>query len=99
MYTNVARAARNSDKQIATCIANGFTGILKGWWDNCLTIQQRIEMLDTIKIENDVQKPDAIYTLMLNILEHFTGGIFDEGERTRTVLQNLRCPTLTHFRW
>ena len=33
------------------------------------------------------------------ILEHFIGGVTDHGEKNKTLLQNLKCLTLTHFRW
>jgi len=36
---------------------------------------------------------------MLTALEHFTEEVTDEGEHIITLLQNLRCLTLTHFGW
>ena len=76
-----------------------FYWILKGWWDHCITSEQKLEIFNAIKIENNVTTQDAIYTLMMTILEHFTGGVTDHGEKNRTLVQNLKCPTLTHFRW
>uniref|UniRef100_A0A7N0V222 CCHC-type domain-containing protein n=1 Tax=Kalanchoe fedtschenkoi TaxID=63787 RepID=A0A7N0V222_KALFE len=32
-------------------------------------------------------------------MEHFTGRVSDNNENIRTFLQNLRCKTLTNFRW
>uniref|UniRef100_A0A7N0T3Z2 CCHC-type domain-containing protein n=1 Tax=Kalanchoe fedtschenkoi TaxID=63787 RepID=A0A7N0T3Z2_KALFE len=32
-------------------------------------------------------------------MEHFTGRVSDNNENIRTLLQNLRCKTLTNFRW
>ncbi|CAL5212587.1 unnamed protein product [Lathyrus oleraceus] len=42
---------------------------------------------------------DAVYTLCLSILQHFVGTNVPIGEKIQTLLQNLRCPSLTHFRW
>ena len=42
---------------------------------------------------------DVVYTLMLTIFEHFTRGEIDHCERNKTLLQNHRRPTLTHFKW
>ena len=42
---------------------------------------------------------DAVYTLCLSILQHFVGTNIPIAEKLNTLLQNLRCPSLTHFRW
>lgn len=58
---------------------NGFTGILKGWWDNVLTPTQQSEILNSVKIEIDPatgttgNREDAVYTLTQTILRHFVG--------------------------
>lgn len=33
MYATIYKQNNNSDHQIVRFIVNGFTGILKGWWD------------------------------------------------------------------
>ena len=40
-----------------------------------------------------------MYTLIIIISEYFTGGVTDHGEKNRTLLQNFKFSTLTHFRW
>uniref|UniRef100_A0A7N0RJ44 CCHC-type domain-containing protein n=1 Tax=Kalanchoe fedtschenkoi TaxID=63787 RepID=A0A7N0RJ44_KALFE len=80
-------------------IVVGFTGQLKGWWDNYLTPLNKDEILTTVKQENNQIVENAVYTLMITILEHFTGRFSDNSENLRTLLQNLRCKTLTDFRW
>lgn len=42
---------------------------------------------------------DVVCTLTLTIMEHFAGIMIDNGERPRTLLKNLRGPTLMHFRY
>ncbi|XP_059310059.1 uncharacterized protein LOC132061224 [Lycium ferocissimum] len=84
-------------------IIAGFTGQLKGWWDNYLTQEQRSNILNAVKREGTSQEPvivpNAVYSLVINIIEHFSGRWSDNNETIRTMLQNLRCQTLTSFRW
>ncbi|KAG5616231.1 hypothetical protein H5410_016055 [Solanum commersonii] len=80
-------------------ITAGFTGQLKGWWDNYLNQEQRDRVLLAVKQEGDQVTQNAVYTLVLNIIEHFSGRWSDNSETIRTLLQNLRCKTLTSFRY
>uniref|UniRef100_A0A7N1A8C8 CCHC-type domain-containing protein n=1 Tax=Kalanchoe fedtschenkoi TaxID=63787 RepID=A0A7N1A8C8_KALFE len=99
MYSTISKTAGNTDSNIAKMITAGFTGQLKGWWDNYLTQRNRDEILTTIKQEDGRVIENAVYTLVINIMEHFTGRVSDNNENIRTLLQNLRCKTLTNFRW
>ncbi|KAI8554885.1 hypothetical protein RHMOL_Rhmol05G0131500 [Rhododendron molle] len=99
MYSTICSQNNNSGREIATWITAGFTGMIKGWWDNILSAIQRVEILTAIKIENNEQKDDAVYTLVQAIILHFIGHWDNQREQSRELLQNLKCPTLTHFRW
>ncbi|XP_059294476.1 uncharacterized protein LOC132047452 [Lycium ferocissimum] len=66
-------------------IIAGFTGQLKGWWDNYLTQEQRGNILNLCQ-KRTKRKPR-------------NGRWSDNNETIRTLLQNLRCKTLTSFRW
>eukprot|EP00268_Persea_americana_P041890 TRINITY_DN41860_c0_g1_i1.p2 TRINITY_DN41860_c0_g1~~TRINITY_DN41860_c0_g1_i1.p2 ORF type:complete len:197 (-),score=7.93 TRINITY_DN41860_c0_g1_i1:24-614(-) len=55
-----------------------------------------ITLLFSMKTE---PQPDAIYSSILNILHQFTGNLVDVGDKIRTQLMNLTCPTLSDFRW
>uniref|UniRef100_A0A7N0UH36 DUF7746 domain-containing protein n=1 Tax=Kalanchoe fedtschenkoi TaxID=63787 RepID=A0A7N0UH36_KALFE len=99
MYSTISKTAGNTDSNIAKMITAGFTGQLKGWWDNYLTPRNRDEILTTLKQEDGRVIENAVYTLVINIMEHFTGRVSDNNENIRTLLQNLRCKTLTNFRW
>ncbi|KAG5568232.1 hypothetical protein H5410_064752 [Solanum commersonii] len=90
---------KNSDRTIADMITAGFTGQLKGWWDNYLNQTQRDTVLMAIKQEGDQVTQNTVYTLVLNIIEHFSGRWSDNSETIRTLLQNLRCKSLTSFRY
>uniref|UniRef100_A0A7N0VFA8 CCHC-type domain-containing protein n=1 Tax=Kalanchoe fedtschenkoi TaxID=63787 RepID=A0A7N0VFA8_KALFE len=91
MYSTISKTAGNTDSNIAKMITAGFTGQLKGWWDNYLTQRNRDEILTTIKQEDGRVIENAVYTLVINIMEHFTGRVSDNNENIRTLLQNLRC--------
>ena len=40
-----------------------------------------------------------IYTLIINIYKHFIGETHKTFEKNREQLMNLRCSTLTDFKW
>lgn len=48
-------AWKKNDHQIANCLVTGFTGQLKGWWDNCLNEIERNWILIAQKRENNNQ--------------------------------------------
>ncbi|KAI3802342.1 hypothetical protein L1987_30473 [Smallanthus sonchifolius] len=76
---------------------------LKGWWDNYLSQPDKDKILNSVKQEEGASssntESNAVYTLIVNIIEHFTGRWSEDSENIRTLLQNLRCKTLTSFRW
>uniref|UniRef100_A0A1S3YS16 CCHC-type domain-containing protein n=1 Tax=Nicotiana tabacum TaxID=4097 RepID=A0A1S3YS16_TOBAC len=80
-------------------IIAGFTDQLKGWWDNYLTQDQRFQIMHATKTEDDKIVQNLVYSLVMNIIEHFSGRWSINSETIRTMLQNLRCKTLTSFRW
>ncbi|CAL5384512.1 unnamed protein product [Camellia sinensis] len=105
MYATVCCQYGNTDHAVVKFIINGFTGQLKGWWDNVLSPVQQQEILTSIKIDVDptthqpVQREDAVYTLIQTIILHFIGTSTSTQDCGRELLQNLRCPSLTHFKW
>ncbi|KAL4581682.1 hypothetical protein LXL04_006209 [Taraxacum kok-saghyz] len=99
MYTTIAKNAGNNEKQIAAMIIAGFTGQLKGWWDNYLNLEGQQAILATTKTEDGVNTPNVVYTLTCTIIEHFTGRWSDNSENIRTLLNGMFCKTLTSFRW
>jgi hypothetical protein len=108
MYSTVCKQKGNSDSSIASFITTGFIGQLRGWWDHYLQEAQRkvLTHKKLIKLEGTStnvvitsEEEDAIYTLCLAILHHFVGTNVPIAEKLNTLLQNLRCTSLTHFRW
>ncbi|CAL5332039.1 unnamed protein product [Camellia sinensis] len=53
MYATVCCQYGNTDHAVVKFIINGFTGQLKGWWDNVLSPVQQQEILTSIKIDVD----------------------------------------------
>lgn len=42
---------------------------------------------------------DCLPTLILNLLIHFVGRLDEMSIKNKEILMNLRCPTLSDFRW
>ncbi|XP_028089917.1 uncharacterized protein LOC114289973 [Camellia sinensis] len=105
MFATVCKQNENTDHQVACFIVSDFTGILKGWWDNIFEEERKEEILTTTKPITDEltglvhNEQDAICSLVNTIVLHFVGAISGIEDRSRELLQKLRCPSLSHFRW
>jgi len=94
-----AYSVKHTEEQTIKLIISGFTGILKGWWDNYLMPEQKNYVLSCVKIENEERIPLMVETLVVAIIHNFIGDPKIFEERTSLFLHNLRCPTLGDFRW
>ncbi|XP_075084810.1 uncharacterized protein LOC107822758 [Nicotiana tabacum] len=63
---------------------------------NAIAIDEGVDNLGMALVKN---REDAVYTLILTILEHFNGRFTNQHETVRTLLNGLRCRTLGEFRW
>ncbi|GAV71879.1 LOW QUALITY PROTEIN: zf-CCHC domain-containing protein, partial [Cephalotus follicularis] len=108
MVSNAHKIRNNSDKVVANILIVGFTGQIKGWWDNVLTTQQQTEILEAIQVNelkesildnNNETIEDAMSTLIYNIANYFVGDPTYLKDRTSDQLSNLRCRKLQDFRW
>ncbi|RVW18029.1 hypothetical protein CK203_115089 [Vitis vinifera] len=99
---------RLPDHAVAQTIVAGFTGQLKGWWDNYLTSDDKNSILKAYRINesNEVVKDedgqdieDAVATLIYSISKHFIGDPAKIKDKTADLLTNLKCPKLHDFRW
>ncbi|KAG5600861.1 hypothetical protein H5410_032231 [Solanum commersonii] len=86
-------------------IIAGFTGQLRGWWDNYMSIEQKAAVINVI-VDNEVfdnlgitlvKNGEDVYTLVLTILKHFNGRFTNQYKTVRTLLNGLRCRTLDDF--
>ena len=84
------------DWNAAQLILAGFNGTLKVWWENFLIEKERFYVSKSI---NEEGEQDAVTRLVYAITKHFIGDPNTFGERTTEILQNLRCRTLSDFKW
>nr|XP_018623288.1 uncharacterized protein LOC104087333 [Nicotiana tomentosiformis] len=63
---------------------------------NAIAIEKGADNLGMALVKN---REDAVYTLVLTILEYFNGRFTNQNETVRTLLNGLRCRTLSEFRW
>ncbi|QHN77177.1 uncharacterized protein DS421_19g650380 [Arachis hypogaea] len=75
-------AHESSEEAIANVIVSGFSGQLKGWWDNYLTNDEKDAILSAVKTndngepilnENGKTIPHAVSSLIFTIANHFIG--------------------------
>jgi hypothetical protein len=108
IVSNVYKSNNKTDHQIAHIIITGFTGQLKGWWDNTLIDTDRNWLANAYKRtqngipivdESGLQIQDAVNNLVFAITKHFVEDPQDYRESTYDSLENLRCYTLSDFRW
>ena len=90
-------------------LVTGFYGTLHGWWDSYLTEDSKESIKNAVK-KNDEGLPifyesigrgilDGVNTLIYTILKHFVGTPSNISSQVSELLNNLRCPTMTDYRW
>ena len=95
--------------EIVNLLVIGFSGTLRGWWDSYLTEDSKESIKNAVK-KNDEGLPifyesigrgflDGVNTLIYTILKHFVGIPSNILSRVSDLLNNLRCPTMTDYRW
>jgi len=73
MAATTFRTTGNTDRQVTHILMAGFLGQLKGWWDNYLSLDQRLEIMNSQKEENGELVEDATNVLIYSILKAFIG--------------------------
>jgi hypothetical protein len=96
-----------SDQLTSHVLVAGFTGQLKGWWDTHLSEEDKHKIFQAVCLDSSGEPilrdgqtiPDSTNTLAYTIIKTFIGspGIF--RERSSEILNNLKCKTLSDFRW
>ena len=95
--------------EIVDLLVTSFSGTLHWWWDPYL-IEDSRESIKTAVKKNDegfpifdesIGKgiPDDVNTLIYTTLKHFVGTPSNILSRISDYLNNLRCPTLSDYRW
>ncbi|KAG5587418.1 hypothetical protein H5410_047852 [Solanum commersonii] len=104
----IVESVNNIDRTICKMIIAGFTGQLRGWWDNYMSLEAKAIVLNANAVNEGVNnlgfalvknREDTIYTLVLTILEHFNGRFTNQYETVRSLLNCLRYRHLGEFRW
>ncbi|KAL4616185.1 hypothetical protein ACB092_07G180400 [Castanea dentata] len=94
---------------IVDLLASDFTSCLCGWWDSHLTEESRESIKHAVKrdtngmpiFDQNINRsvPDGVNTLVYTILKHFVGTPSNISSRISDYLNNLRCPTMSDYRW
>ena len=95
--------------KIVNLLVTGFSSTLHAWWDSYLTDETRDSIKHAVK-KNDEGLPifdenigcgilDDMNTLNYIILKHFASTPSNISSRVYDLLNNLRCPTMSDFRW
>ncbi|KAL4632369.1 hypothetical protein ACB092_04G045300 [Castanea dentata] len=82
---------------------------IDSWWDSHLTKESREFIKHVVKRVIDGMPifyeninhgiPDGVNTLVYTILKHFVGTPSNISSRISDYLNNLRCPTMSDYRW
>jgi hypothetical protein len=98
-----------SQPEVVDLLVKGFTGTLQSWWEKHLTDESRASIRSAVKTNEEgipifnekigLGDSDAVNTLFYTIVEHFIGTPSHLASRVHDQLSNLRCPTLSDFRW
>ncbi|KAG5599615.1 hypothetical protein H5410_030985 [Solanum commersonii] len=103
MYATICKNVKNTNRNICKMIIAGFSGQLRGWWDNYMNLEQKATLINTTSSSEGVDnlgmalvanRKNVVYTLVLTILEHFNSRFTNQYETIRTLLNGLRCRTL-----
>ena len=95
--------------EIVNLLVTSFSGTLRGWWDSYLTEDSKDSIRNVVK-KNDEGFPifdesigrgilDGVSTLIYAILKHFVGTPSNISSRVSDLLNNLRCPTMSNYKW
>ena len=95
--------------EIVNLLVTSFSGTLRGQWDSYLTKESKDSIKHAIK-KNDEGLPifdenigrgilDGVNTLIYTILKHFVSTSSNISSRVSNLLNNLRCPTMSDYRW
>jgi len=98
-----------SQPEVVDLLVKGFTETLQSWWEKHLTDESRASIRSAVKTNEEgipifnekigLGDSDAVNTLFYTIVEHFIGTPSHLASRVHDQLSNLRCPTLSDFRW
>ena len=82
---------------------------MKSWWEKHLTKESRDLIKHSIKNDEEGNPifderigmgiPDGVNSLVFTIIRHFIGTPSNITSKIHDQLSNLKCPTMSDFRW
>ena len=95
MMASTAYFEENEDHLVLQFLIVGFTGVLRGWWENMLNENERQCIKTSV---NEEGEQNAVHILIYAITKHLIGDPTILQERSYEI-ENIRCRTLSDFRW
>ena len=110
MVTNAYFTNHNLDHaEIVDLLTASFFGTLCGWWKKYLTEESRESIKKVVKKYDDGLPifdesigrgiHDGVNTLIYTIIKHFVGTPSNISSSISDYLNNLRCLTMSNYRW
>ena len=110
MFANAYITNHNLEHvEIVDLLTTSFSGTLHGWWEKYLTEESRKSIKKAVKKDDDGLPifderigqgiPDGVNTLIYTIMKHFVGTPSNISSCISDYLNNLRCPTMSNYRW
>ena len=110
MVANAYITNHNVDHvEIGNLLTTGFLGILRGWWEKFLIEESRESIKKAVKKDDDGLPIfyerigqgilDRVNTLIYTIIKHFFGTPSNISSCISDYLNNLRCLTISNYRW
>ena len=95
--------------EVVELLALSFTGKLLSWWNHYLIEESKKEVKNAVQKDQD-KCPifdeaigqgvlDGVNTLIYTITRHFIGTPSNVTTKIHDQLSNLKCPTLSDYRW
>ena len=98
-----------SHLEIVDLLTTRFSETLRNCWDKHLTKDSREKIRNVVKKDEEgfpifdeqigTGEPDGVNTLIYTIIKHFVGTPSNITSRISNYLNNLRCPTMSNYRW
>ena len=95
--------------EIIDLLVTGFSGKLESWWEKHLTEKSRDLIKHSVKKDEEGSPIfderigmgilDRVNSLVFTIIRHFIGTPSNITSRIHGQLSNLKCPTMSDFRW
>ena len=109
MVTNNYLNENRPHTEVVELLVLGFTGKLLSWWNHYLTEESKADIKSVVQKDEDGRPvfdetigpsiPDGVNTIIYTIARHFIGTPSNITTKIHDQLSNLRCPTLSDYRW